>query len=108
MATIANRPLGYNFYANLYRMGDLVWLTMDTCVAQNVPYDLNNASLSETIPSGFRPNSAATFHGDVQGGANTTPIWRVQTDGSMTMFTRGTAVGAVRVGINAMWFTSDA
>ena len=105
---IEKLQLGYNFYADLCRMGDLVWLTKDTCVAQNVPYNLNDVSLSETIPSGFRPNSATTFHGDVQDGASTTPIWRVQTDGSMTIFTRGTTVGAVRVGINAMWFTSDA
>ncbi len=102
-----NRSIGYSLTACLCRIGNIVILSTDSVVGSTLPTGLNGSALAETIPSGYRPIVPVAFEGQRQDGAAMEAKWRVQTDGSMTVFTYG-AYGTVRWGFNAVWITNDA
>ena len=103
-----NISLGYGMTSFMWRMANIVIISGSVINNQTLPNV--ETTLSETVPSGFRPASTvvqAFIQGARVTGDSRNFGWRVASSGAMTLYSSSSTPAQNRIMVTGAWLTED-
>lgn len=101
-SSVTQLAFGYGYTVTLYRVGNIIMLRSWNAFTANI---VNEQSLSEKVPLGYRPVNATTPSKFFADGNSRWVTWKINNDGSMVIY--GDARAGDTVLSYAVWPTND-